>query len=247
MRTEGSKRNNCLFSHARRPWILPPDHCWLQVRGRTVWPDGTPEKSLPAPCLRTSSALAKPGRWTRTASVGQRERGEERVEVRNCCTKQTQHLSHSCGKKSGLHHMEIKRNESDFFDRQWDCEMMPIFGYLRMSPLLGSVPHRHLMTFGFFCLYCNFGNVLIIWAALTEIAMYFQQCVNIGRTSVWTIWQRWALILVTKPNTSTFLSEFIMSNMASITMKVPVLPTPALTDKNMTCYELCVGWRYTAK
>jgi hypothetical protein len=38
---------------------------------------------------------------------------------------------------------------------------------------------------------------------------------------------------VTKPNTSTFRSEVIMSSMASITMKVPVRPTPALQCTTM--------------
>lgn len=47
-------------------------------------------------------------------------------------------------------------------------------------------------------------------------------------TSVCTIWQRCARIRLTKPYTSTFLSACIMSSMASMTMKVPVRPTPAL-------------------
>lgn len=47
-------------------------------------------------------------------------------------------------------------------------------------------------------------------------------------TSVWMSWQRCSRILLTKPNTSTRCSTCIMSIMLSITMNVPVLPTPAL-------------------
>lgn len=49
-------------------------------------------------------------------------------------------------------------------------------------------------------------------------------------TSVWTSCERCSRILETNPNTSTFCSAWVMSIMASITMKVPVLPTPALQE-----------------
>lgn len=69
------------YKHTARPWIQPPDHCsQLQVRGHRAWPGGTPVRSPPARCLRTGSAQAKPGRWTRTASVGGEKRGEEQVD-----------------------------------------------------------------------------------------------------------------------------------------------------------------------
>lgn len=47
-------------------------------------------------------------------------------------------------------------------------------------------------------------------------------------TSVWTICGRWLRILETNSKTSTFCSACIMSIMASITINVPVRPTPAL-------------------
>lgn len=47
-------------------------------------------------------------------------------------------------------------------------------------------------------------------------------------TSVWMSWQRCSRILLTKPKTSTLWSMCIMSIMLSMTMNVPVLPTPAL-------------------
>lgn len=145
-------------SKCHKPWTRPPDHCSrLQVRGCRVWPGGTPERSPLAPCLRTGSALTTPGRWTRTASVGEGGRWTTR--------------GHSTENTAA----------------SWEREERPK-----------------------------------------------RKRANAALTSVWTIWQRWALILVTKPNTSTFLSAIIMSNMASITMKVPVLPTPALIDTNGT-------------
>lgn len=56
-------------------------------------------------------------------------------------------------------------------------------------------------------------------------------------TSVWMSCERCSRIFETNPNTSTFCSACIMSIMASITMKVPVLPTPAL-QRQTTCFEL---------
>lgn len=47
-------------------------------------------------------------------------------------------------------------------------------------------------------------------------------------TSVWMSWQRCSRILLTKPKTSTLCSMCIMSIMLSMTINVPVLPTPAL-------------------
>lgn len=47
-------------------------------------------------------------------------------------------------------------------------------------------------------------------------------------TSVCTSWQRWFRIRDTKLKTSTLPSACIIFIMASITMNVPVLPTPAL-------------------
>lgn len=53
-------------------------------------------------------------------------------------------------------------------------------------------------------------------------------------TSVWTICGRWLRILETNSKTSTFCSVCIMSIMASITMNVPVRPTPALEKETKT-------------
>lgn len=49
-------------------------------------------------------------------------------------------------------------------------------------------------------------------------------------TSVWMSWQRCSRILLTKPKTSNLCSMCIMSIMLSMTMNVPVLPTPALWE-----------------
>lgn len=53
-------------------------------------------------------------------------------------------------------------------------------------------------------------------------------------TSVWMSCERCSRILETNPNTLSFCSACIMSIMASITMKVPVLPTPALQGHKQT-------------
>lgn len=64
-------------------------------------------------------------------------------------------------------------------------------------------------------------------------------------TSVWTICGRWLRILETNSKTSTFCSACIMSIMASITINVPVRPTPALKKerkkdkKKKLNYKVC--------
>lgn len=51
-------------------------------------------------------------------------------------------------------------------------------------------------------------------------------------TSVWMSWQRCSRIRLTEPKTSTLCSTCIMSIMLSMTINVPVLPTPALRRGN---------------
>lgn len=51
-------------------------------------------------------------------------------------------------------------------------------------------------------------------------------------TSVWMSWQRCSRIRLTEPKTSTLCSMCIMSIMLSMTINVPVLPTPALRRGN---------------